>query len=164
MYVDDFIFYSTDPEEEKKFKDELATHIKVDFMGDVYYVLGTAFTWLRHNKDNNVSVHLTQTAFTKFSAHRFGVDRMNRVPSMTPYWSGIHIDSIPSPDPSDPDLPRQTKVYQRIVGSINWLATCTQPDISPVLAFLASSLVHHSTKLPSLQSRHPCFKIPLQHK
>ena len=71
MYVDDFIFYSTDPEEEQRFKEELAKHIKVDFMGDVDYLLGTAFTWLRHDTDNHVSVHLTQTAFTEFSAHRF---------------------------------------------------------------------------------------------
>ena len=138
MYVDDFIFYSTDPEEEKHFKHELAKHTKVNFMGDVDYFLGTAFTLLRHGADNHVSVHLTQTAFTEFSAHRFGVGRMNRIPNMTPYRSGIPIDSIPSPDPSDPDLPRRTKVYQRIVGSINWLATCTRPDISPVLTSLAS--------------------------
>jgi len=138
VYVDDFIFYSTDPEEEKRFKEELAKHIKVDFMGGVDYFLGTAFTWLCHDKDNHVYVHLTQTAFTEFSAHRFGVDRMNNIPNMTPYRSGIPIDSIPNPDPSDLDLPQRTKVYQRIVGPITWLATCTRPDISPVLIFLAT--------------------------
>ena len=74
MYVDDFIFYSTDPEEEKRFQQELAKHIKLDFMEGVDYFLGTAFTWLRHGADNHVSDHLTQTAFIEFSAHRFGVD------------------------------------------------------------------------------------------
>jgi hypothetical protein len=57
---------------------------------------------------------------------------------MTPYRSGIPIDSIPAADPKDPDLKRRTKVYQSIVGSINWVATCTRPDVSPVLSFLAS--------------------------
>ena len=57
---------------------------------------------------------------------------------MTPYRSGLPIDAIPHPDANDPDLKRRTKVYQSIVGSINWLATCTRPDISPVLTFLAS--------------------------
>ena len=85
MYVYDFIFYSTYPEEEKHFNEELAKHIKVDFMGGIDYLLRTAFTWLRHDKDNHVSIHLTQTAFTEFSAHRFGVDRTNKVPTMTPY-------------------------------------------------------------------------------
>ena len=84
MYVDDFIFYSTDPEEERKFKEELAKHMNVDFMGDVDYFLGTSCTCLHHG-NYHVSVCLTQTAFAKFCAHRFGVDRMNIVPSMTPY-------------------------------------------------------------------------------
>ena len=83
---------------------------------DVTSMPADSQAWLRHNKDNHVSVPLTQTAFTEFSAHQVGVDRMNRVPTMTPYRSGIPIDSIPYPDPSDPDLPRRTKVYQWIVG------------------------------------------------
>eukprot|EP00956_Cyclotella_meneghiniana_P031541 scaffold83108_cov73-Cyclotella_meneghiniana.AAC.5 len=57
---------------------------------------------------------------------------------MTPYRSGIPIDSIPPPDPNDPDLKRRTKCYQGIVGCINWLATCTRPDVAPALTFLAS--------------------------
>ena len=57
---------------------------------------------------------------------------------MTPYMSGLPIDSIPPPDKHDPDLKRRTKVYQSVVGCINWLATCTRPDVSPVLTFLAS--------------------------
>ena len=57
---------------------------------------------------------------------------------MTPYCSGFPIDSIPPVDPLDPDLSRQQKVYQNIVGCINWLATFTRNYIAPVLTFLAS--------------------------
>jgi len=99
--------------------------------------LGTAFTWAKHD-DGHLSVHLCQSAFTEYTAHRFGVDKMNRTPNMTPYRSGYPIDSIPNADPDDPDLKRRTKVYQSIVGCINWLATCTRPDISPALTFLSS--------------------------
>ena len=62
----------------------MSEKIVVDFMDDVDYFLGTAFTWLRHD-DGHVSVHLSQTAFTEFTAHRFSVNKMNRVPNMTPY-------------------------------------------------------------------------------
>jgi len=137
MYVDDFVFYSTDDAEEARFKKELAARITVDFMGDVDYFLGTAFTWKRR-EGGHLSVHLSQAAFTDHTAHRFGVDRMNPVPNMTPWRSGLPIDSIANPDPEDPDLKRRTKVYQGIVGSINWLATCTRPDIAPALTFLAT--------------------------
>ena len=139
IYVDDFVFYSADPAEEDRFRAALADRITVEFMGDVDYFLGTAFTWRRH-ASGHLSVHLCQSAFAEYTAHRFGVDKMNQTPNMTPYCSGYPIDAIPPPDPKDPDLKRRTKVYQSIVGSLNWLATCSRPDIAPVLTFLASYL------------------------
>ena len=57
---------------------------------------------------------------------------------MTPYHSGLPIDSIPPVYPIDPDLPRQKHAYQSIVGCINWLATCNRPEISLALKFIAS--------------------------
>jgi hypothetical protein len=137
IYVDDFVFFSNDPAAEKRFQEELKKKVVVDFMGDVDYFLGTAFTWKCH-PNNHLSVHLCQSAFTEFTAHRFGIDKYNRTPNMTPYRSGLPIDSIAPLHPKDPDLKRRTKVYQAIIGSINWLATCTRPDVSPVLSFLAS--------------------------
>ena len=144
-YVDDFVFYSKDPAKEEKFKTALQDKLKVDFMGNADYFLGTAFTWLSHD-NGHVSVHLCQAAFTEFAANRFGVDKMNRVPNMIPYRLGLPINSLPPAQANDPDLKRRTKVYQGIVCSINWLATCSRPDIAPVLTFLAS----YSTK-PSKQ-------------
>ena len=144
LYVDDFVYYSTSDAEESLFQSVLSSKLTVDFMGDVDYFLGTAFTWTKHT-DDHLSVHLSQSAFTEYTAHRFGVDKMNRVPNMTPYRSGYPIDAIPSVDPADPDLKRRTKIYQSMVGCINWLATCTRPDVSPVLTFLASYMQtpHH---------------------
>ena len=57
---------------------------------------------------------------------------------MTPYRSGLPIDSIPPVDPLYLDLNHRQKIYQSIFGCINWLATCTYPDIAPVLTFIAS--------------------------
>ena len=106
-------------------------------MGDVDYLLRTVFTWL-NQKDRNISVHICQSAFTEFTTHQFSVQSANKVPNMTPYRSGFLIDSIPPIDPLDPDLNREQQIYQSIVGCINWLVTCTRPDIAPVLTFLAS--------------------------
>eukprot|EP00956_Cyclotella_meneghiniana_P038057 scaffold148302_cov51-Cyclotella_meneghiniana.AAC.2 len=138
IYVDDFVFFSEDPAEEELFKRALGScTVPIDWMGTVDYFLGTAFQWKRH-ADGHLSVLLTQSAFTEYAAHRFAVNKLNPVPNMTPYRSGIPIDSIPPPDPHDPDLKRRTKCYQGIVGCINWLATCTRPDVAPALTFLAS--------------------------
>jgi hypothetical protein len=135
IYVDDFVFFSKDPAEEDNFK--LAMQdctVPINWMGTVDYFLGTAFNWKRH-PDGNLSVLLTQSAFVEYSAHRFAIDKLNPVPNMTPYRSGMPIDSIPPPDPKDPDQKRRTKCYQAIIGCINWLATCTRPDVAPALTF-----------------------------
>ena len=152
MYVDDFVFHSTDPAEEALLKSELQQKVKVDFMGDTNFFLGTAFTWLRHELGDCLSVHLCQSAFTEHSSHCFGVYCMNPIPNMTPYCSGDPIDSIHGPDKDDPDLKQCTKIYQGIIGSINWFAQCSRPDIAPCLTFLVSyqNAPHHQHYLSAL--------------
>ena len=81
---------------------------------------------------------------------------MHRVPNMTPYRFGLPIDSLPPPHAYGLDLKCHTKVYKDIVGSINWLATCTCPDITPVLTFLPScstnlSKQHYKTAIHALK-------------
>ena len=105
-------------------------------MGDVDYFLGTEFTWLQH-KYGKISVNLCQLAFTEFIAHWFSVQSSNKLPNITPYRSCFPNDSIPPVELLDPDLPCQRQVYQSIFGCINWLSTCTHPDIAPALIFLA---------------------------
>ena len=137
LYVENFVFYSSGPTEEALFKTLFQEHIQVDFMGDVEYFLGTAFTWFKH-KDDNISVHLCQSSFTEFTAHRFPVQRAKKVPNMTPYRSGFPIYSINPVDPLYPDLPRRIQVYHSIVDCINWIATNTNPGISPDITFISS--------------------------
>ena len=92
-YIEDFVFYSTDPAEEEKLKIALERKLRVDFMSDANFFLGTVFTWLCHN-DGHISVHLSQSAFTEFAANRFDVKKMHQVPNMTPYHSGFPINSL----------------------------------------------------------------------
>ena len=49
MYVGDFVFFSNNPTEEELFRTELAKRCTVDFMCDVNYFLGTAFTCVRRS-------------------------------------------------------------------------------------------------------------------
>jgi len=41
-------------------------------------------------------------------------------------------------DEDDPYFVRRRHTYQSLVGSLNWLATNTRPDLAPVVSFLAS--------------------------
>ena len=57
---------------------------------------------------------------------------------MTPYCSGLPIDSIPDPDPDNPDLLKHKAAYHSIYRLINWLAIPTFPDVATVLTFLSA--------------------------
>ena len=60
------------------------------------------------------------------------------------------IDSIrPKPLPPEQQV-HLTKRYQRLVGLINWMATCTRPDLSPSVSFLAT--YNHSPTKQHLDS------------
>jgi hypothetical protein len=65
---------------------ELKKEVMVDFMGNVDYFLGTAFT-LKHHDSGHLSIHLCQSAFTGFAAHQFAVNKYIPIPAMTPYRS-----------------------------------------------------------------------------
>ena len=104
LYVNNFLFYSSDPAQDALFKTLLQEHIQVNFMGNVDYFLGTAFTWIKHDY-GNISVHLCQLEFTEFTAHRFSVHTANKVPNMTPYRSGFPINFIPPVEPLYHDIP-----------------------------------------------------------
>ena len=106
-------------------------------MVNVDYFLGTEFNWRQHS-NGIISFHLFQSTFTLFTAHKFSLHTVNKVPNMTPYCGGFPIDSIPPVDPLYPDLLRQKQVFQIIFGCINWIATCTRPYIAPALTFIAS--------------------------
>ena len=93
-YVDNFVLYSTDPAEEEKIKTTLESKLKVDFIGDADYFLGTALIWLHHD-DDHVSIHLSQSVFTEFAANRFSV-RKNEQSSQhdpLPLWIAKRLPS-----------------------------------------------------------------------
>ena len=57
-----------------------------------------------------------------------------------PYRSGLPIDAIPECAATDdsPAQKRRKEAYRSIVGSLNWLASSTRPDLAPVHSFLSS--------------------------
>ena len=54
-----------------------------------------------------------------------------------PYKSGLPIDSIPEHEYDPVTQAKYTNLYQHLIGSLNWLAISTRPDISTVVNLLA---------------------------
>jgi len=136
IYVDDIIYFSCSDKVEKKLEELLSSIGSVDFMGQVTHFLGIEFTW-NHDSEGNVSVNLTQQSFVEMLLENLGIISENHSTFTTPYQSGISIDTIPNQAMSSSDRVKLHLQYQSLVGSLNWLAHATRPDLSTVVSLLA---------------------------
>jgi hypothetical protein len=136
IYVDDIIYFSTSDAVEKRFEQLLSDRVSVDFMGQVSYFLGIEFAW-QHHLDGHITVSLTQQSFAETLIESLGFDTFNGSIFASPYRSGIPIDSIPTESLSSTQRDTLRLQYQSLVGSLNWLAHTTRPDLSTVVSLLA---------------------------
>lgn len=83
VYVDDFIFFSSDDDVEKHFERAMVEKVIVDFMGAVDFFLGIRFDWEMSDKAN-LSVKLVQEAYSEGIVHLMGLSEANKSPKMTP--------------------------------------------------------------------------------
>ena len=70
---------------------------------------------------------------------------MNALSFATPYRSGLPIDSIPTETLSASQCDALRLQYQSLVGSLNWLAHTTRPDLSTVVSLFAQHQSNPST-------------------
>ena len=135
VYVDDFIYYSTDKSTEQEFEKQLAKHTPVDFMGPVSHYLGIKFQWRQTSK--RTSVHLSQEAFSDNIIEQIGLDLETATCKPTPYRSGYPVDKIKDMDMKDKERKSLQKQVQHYVGSLLWLSQGTRPDLSVITSILA---------------------------
>ena len=138
IYVDDFVYFSEDPQVEALFCRLLSQRCKVDFMGIVNWFLGIHFSW--RISPSSLTVHLNQAGFASNLVDSFSLQDRNETPTATPYRSGVPIDSIAesTEDDDSPALKRRREAYQSLVGSLGWLAYSTRPDLITAHSFLAA--------------------------
>lgn len=82
LYANNFVHYSTSDKVEEWFKQQLKSHVKVDFMGDVSWFLGQQYDW-HTDPAGSVSCHVFQQACIDNMLNRHGMDECT--PSRTPY-------------------------------------------------------------------------------
>jgi hypothetical protein len=136
IYVDDIIYFSASDKVKQKFEESLSLVGDVDFMGQVSHFLGIEFTW-KHHSDGHLSVCLTSQSFTKTLIDSLGLQSSSVSSFTTPFRSGLVIDSIPHQEMDSESRDKLRLQYQSLVGSLNWLAHTTCPDLSTVVSLLA---------------------------
>ena len=92
-----------------------------------------------------LSVTLTQHSFTESLLESLQIDRVRQSLFLTPYRSDCCIDSIPHETMSAEARNSLRLHYQSLVGSLNWLAHTTRPDIATVVSLLAQHQNEPST-------------------
>ncbi len=136
IYVDDIIYFSPNDSVEKLFEEHLSTIGNVDFMGKVSHFLGIEFAW-RHHSDGHLSVSLTQQSFAENLIDSVNYTSASTSTFVSPYRSGLPIDSVPMSTLSSLEQDKLRLKYQSLVGSLNWLAHTTRPDLATVVSLLA---------------------------
>ena len=116
--MDDIIYFSVSDEVEKAFESKLSTIGNVDFMGQVSYFLGIKFSW-HHHPDRSLSVSLTQQSFAENLVESVNYTTTSTSSFVTPYHSGLAIDSIPPSTLSSSEQDKLWLHYQSLVGSLN---------------------------------------------
>jgi len=144
IYVDDIIHFSLSDEVERKCEGLLSTIGNVDFMGQVSHFLGIEFSW-KHHSNGHLSVCLTQQSFIDTLLDSLGLSSSSKSTFTSPYRSGLVIDAIKHQDMPSSDRDALCLLYQSLVGSLNWLAHTTRPDLCTVVSLLAQ---HQSNLSP----------------
>ena len=82
-------------------------------MGTVENFLGIRFDWDINNKEN-LSCKLVQQAYVETMIHKMDLSDCRIDPTMTPYRSGLPIDSLPPPSPDvSPELQEKLIIIKK---------------------------------------------------
>ena len=144
LYVDDFLYFSTNPAVEVAFEHGLKHDLNmgVDFDPDPQHFLGLKIecSW---DATNHVHIFLSHEAFINSLLITYNLHTSSFTP-LIPYCSGYPVDKIPMDTNLPPHvLQTSQELFCTIVGSLNWLRVSTCPDISTITNLLAHYM--HST-------------------
>ena len=112
---------------------QLEEHFEIVYDGEADWCVGMG---IDHNSDGSITLH--QSKYIDDMLHNFNMTDAN--PVSTPMAAG-YDGNADSPPVSDDTL------YASLVGSINYAAACTRPDISYSVSVLSKHLKNHILRI-----------------
>ena len=136
IHVDDIFSTASTPEENDWFRDLLKSRWEISELGPAKFALGIAISRDRSSR----TISLSQSAFIDRVIERFG--QTDAHPCDTPMVAGLQLRR---PDPSTPPSSEVSAWVDRtpfraLVGSLNYIAVATRPDIAFAVGRLAAFL------------------------
>ena len=135
VYVDDTILSSNDLKLLLSEKKRLSERFDMDDRGEIHYVLGMEVKRDRENKTMTIS----QKAYLENVLERF--DMQNCKPVSIPLEAGKKFAKI-----SEDEEPIDVKKYQAAIGSLNYAAIATRPDLSVAVGMLSQHMRNPSAE------------------
>ena len=122
LYVDDFLLFSNDSRSTELLKSQLMTEFRIKDLGEVRQFLG-----MRIKRDEN-SICLDQEQYIDQLLKKFNMQDCKSVG--TPLADNFDFNSTKDQNVQNP-------LYQKLIGSLMYLAVLTRPDICFCVSFLS---------------------------
>ena len=135
VYVDDTIILSNSIRILLSEKRRLSEAFEMDDRGEVHHILGMEVLRDRKNKIMTID----QKAYLEEVLGRFGMEDCK--PISTPMEPGKQFHKL-----ADGEEPADEKMYQAAVGSLNYAAIATRPDLSTAVGKLAQFMKNPSSE------------------
>ena len=131
IFIDDITFASSNPAAIDSAIKELASHFKLRDLGPTSFLLGIEII---RNPDTQ-QISLSQRQYIINALERYNMSDCN--PIGTPMDPGAHLSSSMSPQSPEEQKAMEDIPYLSAVGTLQYLATSTRPDISYAVGVLA---------------------------
>ena len=126
VYVDDSILCSNQLDALKTLKKHLCERFEMDDRGEVHYILGMT---VKRDRINHITT-IDQKFYLQNVLVRFGME--NSKPMSTPVDPDTKFVSL-----SEDEKSFDVTLFQAVIGSLNYAAICTRPDLSTAVGMLS---------------------------
>jgi len=134
VHVDDIFSIANPPEENTRFRNLLRSQWDISDLGPIKFALGIGV------ERNANEISLSQTSFIDRIVVQFGQTDAHSVD--TPMVAGLQLRRPDKSAPTPPEIQTwSTRTpYRELVGSLNYIAVATRPDIAYAVGRLSSFL------------------------
>jgi hypothetical protein len=129
LYVDDCLVAYHEDSEISEILAKLKARYAIKDLGEPQQILGLQ---IERTRDGSVKLH--QEQYIENMLKSFGMEDCNPVP--IPHAPGVHLSKELCPSNEEERKFMQSKPYAELVGSLNWAATMSRPDIAQVVSKL----------------------------
>ncbi|BEJ13710.1 hypothetical protein CspHIS471_0308840 [Cutaneotrichosporon sp. HIS471] len=132
-YVDDIICATSTKEEFNNIKTEMRNHWTITDLGEPQYILG-----VQVDRDRLLrTITLSQPTYVESVSERFNISTRGAGRSAPlPVGSKTYGELLADADTTDELTAERRTYYQEIVGTIQWIAGATRPDMAFSASFL----------------------------